>query len=89
MKEVAARYPAENTVQVLYVEAMMDTQPWDYWEAGGTKPKGHGGGDRLGTGNGAQAQPEPSGRDPPVHPRGRGLDARRSGRCRTPTGSAR
>ena len=42
MKQVAARYPAENTVQVLYVEAMMDTQPWDYWEAGGTKPKGHG-----------------------------------------------
>ena len=27
---------------MLYVEAMMDTQPWDYWEAGGTKPKGHG-----------------------------------------------
>ncbi len=42
MKQVAASYPAENTVQVLYVEAMMDTQPWDYWEAGGTKPKGHG-----------------------------------------------
>ena len=42
MKQVAARYPTENTVQVLYVEAMMDTQPWDYWEAGGTKPKGHG-----------------------------------------------
>ena len=42
MKQVAARYPAENTVQVLYVEAMMDTQPWDYWEASGTKPKGHG-----------------------------------------------
>jgi tetratricopeptide (TPR) repeat protein len=42
MKQVAARYPAENTVQVLYVEAMMDTQPWDYWEAGGKKPKGHG-----------------------------------------------
>jgi tetratricopeptide (TPR) repeat protein len=42
MKQVAARHPAENTVQVLYVESMMDTQPWDYWEAGGTKPKGHG-----------------------------------------------
>jgi tetratricopeptide (TPR) repeat protein len=43
MKEVAARYADEDTIQVLYVEAMMDTQPWDYWEAGGAKPKGHGG----------------------------------------------
>jgi tetratricopeptide (TPR) repeat protein len=43
MKDVAARYPAEDTIQVLYAEAMMDTQPWDYWEAGGAKPKGHGG----------------------------------------------
>jgi len=41
MKEVAARFP-DDTVRTLYAEAMMDTQPWDYWEAGGTKPKGHG-----------------------------------------------
>jgi tetratricopeptide (TPR) repeat protein len=43
MKQVAARYPAEDTIQTLTAEAMMDTQPWDYWEAGGTKPKGRGG----------------------------------------------
>jgi tetratricopeptide (TPR) repeat protein len=43
MKDVASKYPAEDTIQVLYVEAMMDTQPWDYWEAGGAKPKGQGG----------------------------------------------
>ncbi len=42
MKQVAALYPAEDTIQVLAAEAMMDTQPWDYWEAGGTKPKGRG-----------------------------------------------
>lgn len=42
MQQVAARYPSEDTIQVLTVEALMDTQPWDYWEAGGTKPKGHG-----------------------------------------------
>ena len=42
MKAVAARYPDEDTIQVLYAEAMMDTQPWDYWEAGGTRPKGRG-----------------------------------------------
>lgn len=40
MKEVAAKYPRDDTIQVLYAEAVMDTQPWDYWEAGGTKPKG-------------------------------------------------
>src|SRR5688572_1159876 len=40
MKEVAAKYPADDTIQVLYAEALMDTQPWDYWEAAGTKPKG-------------------------------------------------
>jgi tetratricopeptide (TPR) repeat protein len=42
MKQVAARYPADDTIQVLYAEAVMDTQPWDYWEAGGTRPKGDG-----------------------------------------------
>jgi tetratricopeptide (TPR) repeat protein len=40
MKEVAARYPADDTILVLYAESLMDTQPWDYWEAGGANPKG-------------------------------------------------
>ena len=43
MKAVVERYPNEDTVRTLYAEALMDTQPWDYWEAGGAKPKGHGG----------------------------------------------
>ena len=42
MKQVAAKYPADDTIQVLYAEAVMDTQPWDYWEAAGTRPKGDG-----------------------------------------------
>ena len=42
MKEVAARFPADDTVQALYAEAAMDTQPWDYWEAAGARPKGRG-----------------------------------------------
>lgn len=42
MKTVAARYAADDTLQALYAEALMDTQPWDYWEGGGAKPKGHG-----------------------------------------------
>jgi tetratricopeptide (TPR) repeat protein len=42
MKEVAARFPADDTIRTLYVESAMDTQPWDYWEPGGAKPKGRG-----------------------------------------------
>lgn len=42
MKAVAGKYPADDTIQVLYAEALMDTQPWDYWEAGGAKNKGNG-----------------------------------------------
>ena len=41
MAQVAKAYP-EDTILVLYAEAMMDTQPWDYWEAGGVRPKGNG-----------------------------------------------
>jgi len=29
MEAVAKQYPADDTVQVLYAEALMDTQPWD------------------------------------------------------------
>jgi len=41
MGEVAKQFP-EDTILALYAEALMDTQPWDYWEAGGTRPKGNG-----------------------------------------------
>jgi tetratricopeptide (TPR) repeat protein len=40
MRAVAARWPADDTVQALYAESAMDTQPWDYWEAAGARPKG-------------------------------------------------
>jgi tetratricopeptide (TPR) repeat protein len=40
MAEAAERFPRDDTIQVLYAESLMDLQPWDYWEAGGTKPKG-------------------------------------------------
>ena len=42
MQKVVARYPADDTIRTLYAEAAMDTQPWDYWEPGGAKPKGRG-----------------------------------------------
>jgi tetratricopeptide (TPR) repeat protein len=40
MKSVAGKYPRDDTVLTLYAESVMDTQAWDYWEAGGAKPKG-------------------------------------------------
>lgn len=40
MADVAARFPEDDTLQVLYAEALMDLSPWDYWEADGTRPKG-------------------------------------------------
>ncbi len=42
MKAAATRFRNDDTIQTLYAEAAMDTQPWDYWEAGGAKPKGRG-----------------------------------------------
>jgi len=35
----AAAFPADDDIAVLAAEAMMDVSPWDYWEAGGAKPK--------------------------------------------------
>ncbi len=42
MRDVAARFPADDTIRTLYAESAMDTQPWDYWEPGGVTPKGRG-----------------------------------------------
>ena len=40
MQKVAARYPSDDQIAVLYAESLMDLQPWDYWEAAGAQPKG-------------------------------------------------
>lgn len=40
MQRVAAQYPDDMEISTLYAEALMDLQPWDYWEADGTTPKG-------------------------------------------------
>lgn len=40
MKTVAEQYPRDDTIVTLYAESVMDTQPWDYWEAAGARPKG-------------------------------------------------
>jgi len=43
MKSVAEKFPGDDTVLTLYAESVMDTQAWDYWAAGGAKPKGRAG----------------------------------------------
>lgn len=40
MARVAAAFPDDDTIQVLYAESLMDLSPWDYWEAEGVKPRG-------------------------------------------------
>ncbi|MEJ1970038.1 MAG: hypothetical protein WDN03_15615 [Rhizomicrobium sp.] len=35
------KYPNDLDAGTFYAEAMMDTQPWDYWENDGVTPKGH------------------------------------------------
>jgi tetratricopeptide (TPR) repeat protein len=40
MAGAARRFPEDDQIAVLYAEALMDLSPWDYWEAGGTRPKG-------------------------------------------------
>lgn len=40
MRQVATRYPDDQNIAVLYAESLMDLTPWDYWEAGGARPKG-------------------------------------------------
>lgn len=42
MGEVAAAFPDDANVQVIRADALMNLQPWDYWEAGGVTPKGNG-----------------------------------------------
>ena len=40
MTEVAAKFRADDVIQVLFAESLMDLSPWNYWEAAGAKPKG-------------------------------------------------
>lgn len=43
MRKVATAYPDDADVQVVFADALMNLQPWDYWEADRVTPKGHGG----------------------------------------------
>jgi len=39
MASAAAKFPDDVDVLAFYAESLMDRSPWDYWEAGGAKPK--------------------------------------------------
>ncbi len=43
MLDVARRFPKDDDVAVLAAEAVMDTSPWNYWEADKRKPVGRSG----------------------------------------------
>jgi tetratricopeptide (TPR) repeat protein len=43
MLRLAARWPDDDLVAILAAEAVMDSQPWDYWKAGGLVPKARAG----------------------------------------------
>ncbi|RVT81744.1 hypothetical protein DXV76_18770 [Rhodobacteraceae bacterium CCMM004] len=40
MSLAAERLPDNANIQVIYADALMNLQPWDYWEADGVTPKG-------------------------------------------------
>ena len=42
MGKLARDYPDDLDASTFYAEALMDTQPWDYWQADAATPKGHG-----------------------------------------------
>ena len=38
MSKVAAQFPDDDEIAVLYAEAVMDLSPWNYWQPGGREP---------------------------------------------------
>ena len=38
MEKVAAQFPEDNEIAVLFAESVMDLSPWDYWKADGRTP---------------------------------------------------
>lgn len=43
MAGVHARFPEDQSIAVLFADAVMNTSPWDYWEADRRTPKGRAG----------------------------------------------
>ncbi len=41
MGAVHRAFPDDDDIAAMYAEAMMDTQPWNYWESDGVTPRGY------------------------------------------------
>ena len=41
MRTVADQYSDDDNIQTFAIEAMMDTQPWNYWQTAGREPYGY------------------------------------------------
>lgn len=41
MRKLAVAYPDDPDAQVFFAEALMNLQPWDYWQEDGKTPKGN------------------------------------------------
>ena len=76
-----AAYPEDQHLAVLYVEAVMDTTPWDYWQARRQDAEGRDRSGDPGGRRGAGQEPRPRRRDPSLHPFDGGLEQARGGRC--------
>ena len=73
MQGVAARFPTDDTVQVLVRRGADGHAAVGLLGGGGHQAQGQRRRHRRHARDGAEAQPRPSGRDPPLHPCGRGL----------------
>jgi tetratricopeptide (TPR) repeat protein len=38
MEKIAAQFPDDDEIAVLYAESVMDLSPWNYWQPGGREP---------------------------------------------------
>ena len=75
--------PNDLDAGVFYAEAMMDTQPWDYWQSDAQDAERPRRGNRRDARRHSQERTAPSRRAASLHPRGRGLhDAGARGSCR-------
>ena len=74
MKHLAARFPADDTIRTLYAESADGHPAVGLLGERRRQAEGARRRDRLQPRDSAQAQPHAPRRDPPLHPRGRGLD---------------
>ena len=71
MAKLAEVYPDDLEINTLAAEALMDTQPWDYWvvsETGAKVPKGRAGEINTMLERVLKAKPGPSWRQSLLHP---------------------